>query len=191
MILSIPLHLFRMMQIAEYIIIMLKPWLFEKKVWDYLRSRSRHWFGKTGWVSGTKQGTQSSLWTFVRHHCFMEYICMYIYIYIYIYIYNERHGKCMYKGWERRTATLAWMPRGLLGCTDVHSINSVTNKYIIIHPCILSRKNSTINSVISIMMIRVQTNNLILISISRACEQYWIQVWCGRFLQWAPTAEVS
>ena len=74
LILSMPLHLFRMVQITVYIIIMLKPYLSEKKVWNYLRRRSRHWFGKTGWVSGTKQGTQSSLWTFVRHHCFMEYI---------------------------------------------------------------------------------------------------------------------
>ena len=74
-----PLHLFRMVQITVYIIIMLKPYLSEKKVWNYLRRRSRHWFSKTGWVSGTKQGTQSSLWTFVRHHCFMEYIYIYIY----------------------------------------------------------------------------------------------------------------
>ena len=83
----------------------------------------------------------------------------------------------------RGTATLAWMPRGLLGSTDVHSINSVTNKYTIIYSCILSRKILRKNSVILIMMIRVQTllNNLILIPMSRACERYWIQIWCGSF----------
>ena len=60
--------------------------------------------------------TQSSFWTFVKHNSFMKYI------------FDKGHVKCTYKGWTEGTVTLAWVPRGLLGCTGVHSTISVTNK---------------------------------------------------------------
>ena len=44
-----------------------------------------------------------------------------------IYISNKVHDKCTYKGLTEGTVTLAWMPRGLLGRTSVHSTYSVTN----------------------------------------------------------------
>ena len=51
--------------------------------------------------------TQSSLWTFVRHQCFMKYLL------------NKEHDECTYKGWSEGMATHAWMPDKLLGSTCV------------------------------------------------------------------------
>ena len=60
---------------------MLKPWLLRKSIGPFKESQW-HWFGETGWVWGTpskeRRETQSSFWTFVRHHCFMEYIYIYL-----------------------------------------------------------------------------------------------------------------
>ena len=104
---------------AVLIIITLKPWLFEKTFRTILGIVADIDLVKlVGYAAPSKKHreTQTSFWTFVRHNYFMKNIS------------NKGHGKCTYKGWIEGTVTLAWMPRGLLGCTGDLSTYNVTNK---------------------------------------------------------------
>ena len=170
------------MQIAVLIIKILTPWLFKKKCETILGVIADIDLVKSvGYEAPSKEhrDTQSSFWIFVRHHCFIKYIL------------NEWHGKCTYKECTEGPSCLpgchvdCWAPQVSIVLTVSQT------KYIRVHSRILLRKNSMKNLVVWIICsgYKMLINNLIAIPKSRPCERYWIQVWCGRFFQWAPTAE--
>ena len=108
-----------MMQIAVLIIIMLKPWIFEKmcratlRVTSYISSVRPVWYDAP---SNDHRETQLPHRISVGHHCSMKYQL------------GKGRGKCTYKGWSEGVATYVWMVSESLSCTGVHITYNVTSK---------------------------------------------------------------